>query len=256
MFYFTFSLDFIQEKPLHFFTMTDTALSDKAAINAALAHNWEEAIRINVLLLKEDKANIDILNRLAFAYMQSGKFESARQTYGKVIKKDKYNPIATKNLKKLATIRQKDIVRSTEEVSPMVFLEDPGRTKVVECINAAPSQVLSGVSAGVEVKFQVRNHCIEIRTMSSIYLAALPDDLSFRLSKLIEAGNCYKIYIRSVGKNTLTIFIREVSRGKKLVNQPSFASTSMYLPFAGSAGDEGIQKDPSSQSDDDESSEE
>lgn len=54
--------------------MNDVIVSDQAAINAALAQDWKEAIRINTALLKTDKNNISLLNRLGFAYLQSGQF--------------------------------------------------------------------------------------------------------------------------------------------------------------------------------------
>lgn len=212
--------------------MSDVPVSDLAAINAALAQDWKEAIRINTALLKADKTNISFLNRLGFAYLQSGEILLAKKTFLKVTKLDTYNQIAIKNLKKLGSVRQKDLVKtSKKQVIPMSFLEEPGKTKIVECVNSAPVGALSTVFPGEEVELKARNHVVELRSSANIYLAALPDDLSFRLIKFLAVGNTYQALVKSVAKNTLTVFLRELSRGKRFANQPSFATTAMYVPF-------------------------
>ncbi len=226
-------------------TMSDDIISDQSAINAALAQDWKEAIRINVALLKNDKNNISLLNRLGFAYLQSGDIALAKKTYLKVTKLDEYNQIAIKNLKKLGTVRQKDLVKTHKnQVVPMSFLEEPGKTKIVECVNAAPMAALSTVFPGEEVELRARNHVVEVRSSSNTYLAALPDDLSFRLIKFLAVGNTYQALVKSVGKNTVTVFLRELTRGKRFATQPSFASSAMYVPFTRSErGDDAADAD-------------
>lgn len=59
--------------------MSAPQISDAAAISAALAQDWNEAIRINLALLKTDKTNISLLNRLGFAYLQSGQLTLAKK---------------------------------------------------------------------------------------------------------------------------------------------------------------------------------
>lgn len=214
--------------------MSDSAISEKAAISAALTQDWKEAIRINLALLKIDKQNINMLNRLGFAYLQSGHLTTAKKTFLKVTKIDTYNQIAVKNLKKLSNVRQKDLLKAPKrQLSPMLFLEEPGKTKIVECVNAAPIATLSTVSPGEEVILLVKNHVVEIRNFRNIYLAALPDDLSFRLIKFVAGGNTYLALIKSIGSNSLTVFLRELTRGKRFITQPTFASTGIYMPFTG-----------------------
>ena len=212
--------------------MSDVIVSDLTAINAALAQDWKEAIRINTALLKTDKTNISFLNRLGFAYLQSGQLTLAKKTFLKVTKLDTYNQIAIKNLKKIGSVRQKDLIKGNKkQVLPMSFLEEPGKTKIVECVNAAPIGALATVFPGEEVELKARNHVVEVRSAGHIYLAALPDDLSFRLIKFLAVGNTYQALVQSIGKNTLTVFLRELTRGKRFATQPSFATTAMYVPF-------------------------
>lgn len=203
--------------------MSDSSISDTAAVTAALQQDWEEAIRINTSLLKHNKHDINALNRLGYAYLRYGHLTDSRKTFLKVTKLDTYNQIALKNLKKLNTVSQKDILKNPKSpLSPMRFLEEPGRTKIVECVNAAPQAILAAVSPGEEVVLKAKHHVVEVRNLHNTYIAALPDDLSFRLIKFLAAGNSYQTLIKSIGKNTVCVFIRELKRGKRFLTQPSF----------------------------------
>lgn len=207
------------------------------AVAAALIQNWKEAISANSLILKSDPNNVEALCRLGYAYLKSGQFKDAKKTYEKVLTLDQYNQIAAKNLQKLTILKKKDIEsKSQSMISPLMFLEEPGITRVVECIHVAPPQILSGLSAGQEILLKAKNHCIEIRSEQNTYLGALPDDVSFRLIKLVSAGNTYRAIVKSVDKKTLKVLIRELSRGKRFANQPSFAATTSYIPFARNSG--------------------
>lgn len=203
------------------------------AIHAALAQNWKEAITLNLAILKHQKNDIPALCRLGYAYLKSGNVKDAKKTYEKVLALDQYNKIAEKNLRKLGTLKKKDLVSdSGSMLSPLMFLEEPGITKIVECIHVAHPQVLSPLSAGLEVTLKPKNHCIEIRTLQNTYLGALPDDLSFRLLKLVKAGNMYRVIVKSIEKNSMKVLIRETARGKRFANQPTFAASTSYVPFA------------------------
>ena len=211
--------------------MTDQPLVQDA-IAAALAQNWKEAIRINTQLLKTEKKDPETHLRLAFAFIKTAQLTAAKKTYEKILKLDPYNLIAQKHLKKLSVMKKKSInTHESTLLSPMIFLEEPGITKIVECIHVAPSQTLSSLSAGQEVNLIAKRHCVEIRTQTNTYLGALPDDVSFKLIKLLKAGNTYQAIIKGIENKCLKILIRELSRGKKFINQPSFISTTSYVPF-------------------------
>jgi tetratricopeptide (TPR) repeat protein len=202
------------------------------AIDAALKHDWEKAIQLNQILIKKNQNDLNGLNRLAFAYMKFGKYKDAVRFFNKVKSIDPYNKIAQKNLSRLSNLNEKNISPDTAPatVSPMHFLEDPGKTKLVKCVNVAPSQTISTIYAGQEVFLKAKNHNVEVRDNSNRYLGALPDDLSFRLLKLISAKNRYSVFIRSVDKGAITILIREIERGKKFAFQPSFLPSNLFHP--------------------------
>ncbi len=207
--------------------------TDDAAIAAALAQNWKEAIRINLQLIKADQANIDAHNRLGFAYLQTGHTTQAKRVYQKILSIDPYNQIALRNSKKIAVKHKQSAKTTPSTISPMHFLEEPGKTKIAACVNPAPSLTLSTLTPGQEVFLKPKNHCIELRSNDNTYLGALPDDLSFKLIKLMTAGNTYQAIIKNASKNSLVVMLRELSRGKRYAHQPSFisATSSSYIPF-------------------------
>jgi hypothetical protein len=110
-------------------------------------------------------------------------------------------------------------------------LEEPGKTKVVDCINAAPMNTLTSLTCGQEVYLKPKKHTVEVRDQHDKYLGALPDDVAFKMIKFIAAGNTYSIFVKGVAKNCISVFIREMKRGKKLQNQPSFIGTTNYMPY-------------------------
>lgn len=210
----------------------------ETAIAAALSYNWKEAIRINTLLIKESKNDIASLNRLGYAYSQNGQKTLAKATLEKVLKLDAYNQIALKHIKNLGSIKKKATQATPvlHHVSPLSFLEEPGVTKIIACVNLAPAQTLNTLNPGMEVTLKPRNHCVEVRIAPNTYVAALPDDISFKLLRLIASGNRYQALVKGVAKKSLILIIREISRGKKFANQPSFTAPSISISSGSHSG--------------------
>jgi len=231
--------------------MNDPSLIPKA-IDAALRQDWKEAIRINQLIIKEEKANVDAYNRLGYAYMKNGQPVKSKEIFVKVLRLDPYNQIANRNLKKISLLKRGGTgFPSCEDISPLLFLEEPGRTKIVDCINTAPMNALSILTCGQKIQLVPKKHSIEVRDAQNTYIGALPDDIAFRLLKFINAGNEYAVFVKGVSKNCVSLFIRETKRGKKLINQPSFIGTTNYIPYQRSGNEKKKIKIPSEDDDTD-----
>lgn len=187
-----------------------------SAIEAALESNWKKAIEINKLILKEQPKDVDALNRLGFAYLKCGNFKKSKISFEKALKIDPFNPIASKNLKKLKGTNNRVINNNNHKISPNVFLEEPGITKTVSLVNLANKSILSFLHCGQAVNLIPKKNKIEVRSEDNIYLGVLPDDLSYRLRKLIRLGNLYCAFIKAIDEQELVIIVREVKRGKKV----------------------------------------
>ena len=211
------------------------------AIEEALKGNYKKAIELNKAILKENPNNIEALNRLAFALAESGLIRQAKQVYNKVLAINRFNSIALKNIKRLALLKSGKARTPTSNGSiqqhstnsfSTLFLEEVGKTKILTLINPAEAKVLLGLHPTNPVLLIPRRRGVAATTTDGTYIGALPDDIARRLYTLIKGGNKYEAYIKSVDRNEVTIFIREILRKPKFRNQPSFLGKgSAYYSF-------------------------
>jgi len=202
--------------------MTTTLTSQ--AVMAAINSSWKEAIRLNTKILSLDSHDIEALNRLAYAYMETGDCDRAQKYYKKVLSYEPYNPIAQRNLKRMiesgGSTPHKSCQKSAAVAS--IFLEEPGKTKVVIAIKLAGKAALNRLRPGDGLTLIPKKHFIAIHDERDVYIGSLPDDISFRLLEFIKKGNLYACHVRSVDKNYLCVFLREIFRSAKLKNAVSF----------------------------------
>lgn len=202
-----------------------TPLRDKA-IQTALIGDWQSAISTNRQLLDENPKDIDALNRLALAFTIIGKINKAKTTYQEVLKIDPLNPIALRNLKNLKTAKT---AKNTSPQSLQLnnnFIEESGKTKVVEIINIAQPSVIQHLRTGESVDLSIKRLKIFVLKNGKQYIGVLPDDIGRRLIKFIKAGNKYEAYLKSVNPHKVVVFIKELKRVSRFKNQPSFLSLS------------------------------
>lgn len=136
-----------------------------------------------------------------------------------------HNPIATRNLKRMngnANIK-------TAALSPVLlsnlFIEEPGKTKVIDLMNIAEKKTLTQLRSGERIDLVIKRMKIFVYDSHKQFVGMLPDDLSRRMIKFMEAGNIYEACIKNMDSNKVTIFIREIKRATRLKNQPTFLSS-------------------------------
>lgn len=204
-----------------FYPMEKLRLEEKA-IQAALECDWQVAVKLNKEILDTSPEDIEALNRLGYAFFKLGKIKNARIHFRKVLKKDRYNPVASKNLKRLKSLKTVKPQKQGPLISPFLFLEEPGKTKTVVLVKIAPQKTLSSLSIAQPVTLHPKRYSVDVRAEDKTHLGAIPDDLSFRLIRLIKNGYKYSALIKNVKDNFLSIFLKEIKRGSKLKGQPSF----------------------------------
>lgn len=197
------------------------------AIDAALSSEWEKAIKLNLKIIKESSDDVDALNRLAHAYFEICNYKLAKKFYSLALEIDSYNPIAIKNLKIIQSIKKVNGQKPTsgnhhEKISPSLFLQEPGKTKVVALLKVAEPQKISKAYCGMSVTLISKNRGVTVTDENESYLGVLPDDTAHRLIGLIKGGNRYMAFIKSIKVNGISILIREVYRSSRFKNQPSF----------------------------------
>ncbi len=200
------------------------------AIKYALENNWKLAASTNEEILAENPNDIESLNRLGFALMKLGKYKKAKETYKKVLTFDKTNPIATKNLKRLDMV-SKQKPNEAQELSPKMiaslqdmFIEEAGKTRTVDLKNVADKKTLSLLQSGDSVNLIIKRSKIFIQDGGKKYIGMLPDSVGARLIKFIKGGNEYSAFVKACDDKNVTVFLKEVKKMKRFVNQPSFSS--------------------------------
>lgn len=199
----------------------------RLAIDAALKFNWEVALKLNSKIIKVNPNDVDALCRLAHAHFELCNYKMAKKFYSLAQKFDPYNPIALKNLKILQSFKNLTGEMTTNgqnhtQISPLLFLQEPGKSKVVSLLKVAEPQKLSKTYCGMDVELVSKNRGITITDTMGSYLGVLPDDMAHQLIRLIKGGNRYSALVKSIKVNGVSILIREIHRSSRFKNQPSF----------------------------------
>ncbi len=193
------------------------------AIQKARNNQWQEAVDINEQILAQDPTNVEALNRLALAYLQLGQLKQAKDIYNTVLKLDRFNPIAKRNLEKLKSLEQCGNGSTIATVKRFSFIEEHGKTKIVPLVRLGEPTVVSLLQACVELDMDIRSQSICFYYQKK-YVGKLPDDVAKRLIWLYKRDNRYAAFVKSIDKNKLCVFIKETKRSLKNMNYHSFLS--------------------------------
>lgn len=205
--------------------MNQTSISklQTLAIAAAKKGNWSEAVELNQQILSVAPQDISALNRLGMAYLQTGDTAQAKQTFTTVVGIDKANSIAKKQLERIKS----NHTAPTPTFNKNYFIEEPGKTKIAELHRLSGKQVLDNLAVGMLCTLKLKNRYISVETEDGTYIGALPEDISFRLNKLIQSGNTYHCSIHSCTNNQCSVYLKELTRSEKNKDIHSFPTSKM-----------------------------
>lgn len=191
------------------------------AISQALSGNWQEAVELNELILKSFPENTDALVRLSKAQIELGSPERARKNLEKTLRIDPLNGIAAKLLARAKTAGKAGEITHTK-VDPQMFLEEPGKTKLTELTHLGDKGIILQLDPGDEVKLNTGGHTISVSTINDRHIGRIPDNLGFRLKKLVSEGFSYQALVKSADPDAVKVFIRETDRPVKAASVMSF----------------------------------
>jgi tetratricopeptide (TPR) repeat protein len=211
----------------------------QAAIQAAKDQAWHQAVSINQEILVQEPADLEAMNRLGLAHMQLGQLTEAKEIFQKVVEIDKSNIIANKHLKKLATNQVGNLLTFSDSY----FIEEPGKTKILELHRLANKQTLSKLSVGQNCRLVIKNHYICIEIEDTTHIGALPEDLSARLTKLIQNGNEYSCQVHSCTEKTCRVLIKETKTSEKNADVQSFPVAKATLAGSSQMAEDFILED-------------
>ena len=210
--------------------MQNQVLLRQEAINAAKISDWPKAILINQEILQHYGNDLEAMNRLGLAFIKNGQENEAKKTFREVVELDKSNIIANKHLEKIKNKESSgDIIFDQNND----FIEEPGKSKIVTLHRLAGKDQLKKTKVGQACFLQLKNRYISVIDESGKHIGALPEDISFRLSKLITNGNEYRCIIYKVNDKQCLIQVKETLRSKKneqVVSFPSKVQGALALP--------------------------
>lgn len=210
--------------------MQNQVLLRQEAINAAKTGDWPKAILINQEIIQNYGNDLEAMNRLGLAFIKNNQASEAKKTFKQVVELDKSNIIANKHLEKLKNNEASiDIVFSKDND----FIEEPGKSKIVTLHRLTGKEQLKKLKVGQACFLQLKNRYISLIDEDGKHIGALPEDISFRLSKLIANGNEYRCVIYKVSDKQCLVQIKETFRSKKneqIVSFPSKVQASLVLP--------------------------
>lgn len=226
-------------------TMDQTINLEKQAVDAAISLQWNDAIKLNKKIVSLEKKNVDAYLRLAFAYLQLGRIRLAKKYYRQALKYQPHNYVILENLERIKVLETKKISHiKASAFNPFLFIDIPGKTMFVTLVNCGQKSVLARLTVGQELALIVKKRRIEVRTKEKDYIGCLPDDLSKRLMVFIKAGSDYCCYIKEAGLKFTTVFLKEVSKGKKVAKYISFPTNiQANLSFIGLDKDDETQEE-------------
>lgn len=211
------------------------------AIKAALENNWSRALELNQLLLKKYPDDVDTINRLARSLAETGEINAARKLYQKVLKLDPYNPIASKNLKRLLSLKNRQ-VKANHNFSAIkgdIFLEEPGKTITTVLEDTAMTSVLAVLDTADTVKLTPHRNSVIVVTEDGQRVGKIPEIFAKRIAADLRSGSKFEAFVKSVvisrstkrnGSN-VSIFIRETHRSPKVASSPFPVEASSFTPF-------------------------
>lgn len=197
--------------------------SARKAIKAALQENWEEAVFWNEKILTANPDDIEAIVRCARAHFELGSTDTAKKLLKAALSLDSLHPVATKLTHHFQTLSTTQAKRDVAVISKhQIFLEEPGRTKVVSLVNLADKNTLLKLRCGDPTTLLQRGHKISVTTITNEYIGKLPDDISLRLAQLISKGNKYHSFVRTASHMEIKIFLKEQYRAPEVAHIISF----------------------------------
>lgn len=198
--------------------------SSQEAVALAREGRWREAVEANKRLIESFPNNVDAYNRLGKAHMELGEYSLAREAYEKAIELDPYNTIAKKNLNRLSHLGDTAVSSGSgfHKVEPQQFIEEVGKTGIVNLSRLASPAILGKTVAGEVVSLKIEGSNLIVENSLGEYLGQIESKEGQRLIKLMEGGNKYEGAIISSTEEAVTVIIREVYQHPTQAGRHSF----------------------------------
>ncbi len=204
-------------------TLRARTLADQA-VAAALEADWPRAMELNKQILDVSPDDVEARNRYGRALLELGKLEEARAAYQEVLRAYPHDPVALRQVARIATLtedkRKPDTTKTKTQTR--LFIEDMGKTGILRLVNPAPANVLARYSPGAEAGLREQEGLLAVHARDGMLLGFLEPKVGRRLLDLIRTGNEYVLALVTNDPANPRVAVREVVQSAENADRISF----------------------------------
>ena len=210
------------------------------AVNLAVKGEWELATEVNIAILELFPTDVEAMNRLVKALIETGSYVDAQAALNQVREIAPYNNIAKKNRARLDQLTANpDLAKSETSKqarkaagTSQTFIEESGKSATTVLRNSTSLQNSNGRKTTVHlapsdpVVLSREKNTVMVKTLDGQLLGQLEPKMGNRMARLIDGGNKYSAVVVSVNDDGVSIMVRETFKHPSLQNMYSFPSQS------------------------------
>ena len=210
------------------------------AVNFAVKGEWERATEVNIAILELFPTDVEAMNRLVKALIETGSYVDAQAALNQVREIAPYNNIAKKNRARLDQLTANpDLAKSETSKrarkaagASQTFIEESGKSSTTVLCNSTSFRNSNGRKPTVHlapsdsVVLSREKNTVMVKTLDGQLLGQLEPKMGNRLARLMDGGNKYSAVVVSVNDDGVSILVRETFKHPSLQNMCSFPSRS------------------------------
>lgn len=210
------------------------------AVNLAVKGEWERATEVNIAILESFPTDVEAMNRLVKALIETGSYVDAQAALNQVCEIAPYNNIAKKNRARLDQLTANPDLPKSETSkqarkaagASQIFIEESGKSATTVLRNSNSLRNSNGRKTTVHlapsdpVVLSREKNTVMVKTLDGQLLGQLEPKMGNRLARLMDGGNKYSAVVVSVNDDGVSIMVRETFKHPSLQNMCSFPSQS------------------------------
>ena len=210
------------------------------AVNLAVKGEWERATEANIAILELFPTDVEAMNRLVKALIETGSYVDAQAALNQVCEIAPYNNIAKKNRARLDQLTANPDLPKSETSkqarkaagASQTFIEESGKSATTVLRNSNSLRNANGRKTTIHlapsdpVVVSREKNTVMVKTLDGQLLGQLEPKMGNRLARLMDRGNKYSAVVVSVNDDGVSIMVRETFKHPSLQNMCSFPSQS------------------------------
>ena len=210
------------------------------AVNLAVKGEWERATEVNIAILESFPTDVEAMNRLVKALIETGSYVDAQAALNQVCEIAPYNNIAKKNRARLDQLTANPDLPKSETSkqarkaagASQTFIEESGKSATTvlrnsnSLLNANGRKTTIHLAPSDPVVVSREKNTVMVKTLDGQLLGQLEPKMGNRLARLMDRGNKYSAVVVSVNDDGVSIMVRETFKHPSLQNMCSFPSQS------------------------------